>query len=627
MSDWVDDPEIEIETEETDWVDDKAPVPQPEESTGRQLVRGAIDTVVPALGAIGGGVLGAGAGPIGAVGVGALGYGMGKEGARHLKKLILDDDTDAKTYGELVTRPLGDMAEGATFEIGGQALGQGIQAAGKGFKTAGEALAPRLKGNADDIIAAAKRLGFTPTPGMIKEGKTLQGLESTLQQSPGMGGWLVRRQTKKAVEKMDEVPRLLLKDSTSLTPHELGNKVKTGIEQTVSKRFEPHRTVFKELAESTPHIPVGEKSLSRVAKNIGGFDEVRLLPGSPAAAAAEKYAGSLAGVRSVKDLQKIRQNVGTRLGDPSVSNEEKAVLNEIYARLTRLEENSLQRGAIDTMRGFAQKPTGKTGDALAGEGEALAKELLDKMRGAKKGFSTGMGELRELSGNARIRGKLHGPDNFVEKIDDIPSEKLVDRLFPMNDQRLLGSVEKTFPEQFADLRQGKLAQIQRGSLDINGVPSSSKFLTQTNKIDQYPESMKMLFGDEGAQKFADFKTARSAFPERIGPSGTPQGNAFFNFANPATHIKDAGNYLAYKALDSKTAERVANFLMRSPKFAKMAQENPQAFQAAVIQFGQKVHPSGAALPKAAGTERGQESIASQEPVSEEDAQNAFIEGN
>lgn len=107
--------------------EDLAKMDMPEEKpwydvSGSGLARGAIDAI-PIVGGIGGGILGAPAGPVGSVGAGALGYAGGKELSDILKNRLLGDQATSVDPIEQAKRVGGNLTEGAAMEMGGQATG------------------------------------------------------------------------------------------------------------------------------------------------------------------------------------------------------------------------------------------------------------------------------------------------------------------------------------------------------------------------------------------------------------------------------------------------------------------------------------------------------------------------
>ena len=114
------------------------PAPRQQLDSGQQIytaVRPYLAPVVEGLTAAGGGIIGAGAGTVasptilinpvsgGAVGAG-IGYGMGKEYMEGLD--VLMGIKQPRKGAEIATEPLKNVAEGATFELGGQLVGKGV---------------------------------------------------------------------------------------------------------------------------------------------------------------------------------------------------------------------------------------------------------------------------------------------------------------------------------------------------------------------------------------------------------------------------------------------------------------------------------------------------------------------
>ncbi len=122
-----------------------------------QSVRPYVAPTLEAAGAIGGGLLGTPLGPMGAVGGAGLGYGMAKE-ALNIGDVLLGGQ-QARQGFEVVTQPIGNILEGATFEAGGRALAPYIAPAIQKVTEVGRGLlTPVVKGAAESEIG--KRLGL-----------------------------------------------------------------------------------------------------------------------------------------------------------------------------------------------------------------------------------------------------------------------------------------------------------------------------------------------------------------------------------------------------------------------------------------------------------------------------------
>lgn len=104
-----------------------AAAPAPALTTGQkiyQAVRPYAAPLVEAGGAIAGGIVGTPMGPLGTVGGAGLGYGIAKE-AMELGDIYLGGKAPRQGAAQVV-EPVRNVVEGATLEMGGQALGKGL---------------------------------------------------------------------------------------------------------------------------------------------------------------------------------------------------------------------------------------------------------------------------------------------------------------------------------------------------------------------------------------------------------------------------------------------------------------------------------------------------------------------
>lgn len=144
-----------------------APAPQQEVSVGRKI-RNIVGPSVEMIGSLAGGVVGAGGGGVlggppgaiaGAVGGAGLGYGISKEMLEYLD--VAMGWKQPRQGMENVTEPLKNIAEGATYEAGGQVLGKlvtgGAQAlANRPRAKAAKIVTQSLGGRTDEALNALR---------------------------------------------------------------------------------------------------------------------------------------------------------------------------------------------------------------------------------------------------------------------------------------------------------------------------------------------------------------------------------------------------------------------------------------------------------------------------------------
>lgn len=494
------------------------------------------------------------------------------------------------------------MGTGALAGAGGHALGQGIQK-GANFVTQKAApLASKMmpigkKDNAAEIEAAAKALGIKATPGMTNASETVQKLESSLHQAPTIGGWLTRRSTEPAIKGLRDTTDDLISDAATASPWESGERAKQILSDSVNARFKPSKDLFEDLAQYTKDIPSTPTSTKAVSRNILKIPEVEVfdLP------AARQVVKALEKNPSADQIKQLRGMIGKKASSAQDASEASA-LWQMYAKLGKLEENTIKRGVISSAR---TKP----------EGNTIAAGMLNQLRDAKKGWSTQLNQLDDFSTSARL-GDVKSPSQFVEKINSIPSERLQEKLLPLEDARLAQNLKTQFPEAFNALKGARIRDLSEGVVR-DGEALPGKLLQNTKGLN--PEAVDMLFGAK-APKLDALKTAYQALPDKVGPSGTQQAFDIAGMLNPMNQARDLGRYGIYKAASSEHLAKVAAFLKSQPKFANMAENNPRAFQAAVYQFAQKTAPyAEGALDNVA------KQFDPKERMDDKDARDAFLE--
>lgn len=503
-----------------------------------------------------------------------------------------------------------DILMGTGLGAGAGALGYGAgQLIQKGANAVSEKLSPTIakmlpvgkKPNAPEIEAAAEAIGAKATPGMTSASETVQKLESSLHQAPTIGGWLTRRGTKPVAKAMQDTTKELIEDAATVSPFESGEAAKKILSDSVKKKFQPSKELFEDLAQYTKDVNVGERSAKSVARNIMNIPEVDVLE----LPLAKQVVKQLEKNPSVDQIKMLRTMVGKK-AKSATDGAERSAYWQIYAKLGRLEENTLKRGILQSAR-------------TQGEGKRIAEGMLGQLRDAKKGYATQISDLQDFAQSARL-GKVGSPDDFQEILDAVPSERLQEKLLPLGDVRQAKALEKQFPEAFRELRGARLRDLSKGvEVDREFIPG--KLLQNTKGLS--PEAREMLFRDK-APKLQNLRVVNEALPEKVGPSGTSQAFDVKEMLNPWTQARDLARFAAYKYASSDRLARLAELLKQQPRFANMAEKNPRAFQAMVHDLSKRLR-SDAPLPRVASDN--EEPDFATRVIEEEEARKRFLEGN
>lgn len=437
----------------------------------------------------------------------------------------------------------GKVASGAAISGGLGLLGKGISSLGRGVFKGGEALAevPPIAARQDigEVVAASKKLGIRPTAGMLTKSPVVQGLESSLEQSPSLAGAIVRRDVDKVRKGTEAAANALTDGQKFLSPFEAGEKVKSGIVASIGEKLDPIASTYQDLEKSIKFMDVSPKSLQRVAKNIENIAEVRIAPGGASfAGAAKGYADALTRVKTVDELKTLTSMVGKDLASAPDANTRK-VLGKVYDKMKNLQENSMQRAAIAT--------------APKGQGNAIAAQLVADLKGARKGYKEIMNELGDLADKGKL-GSFKTPNDFINSLESIPSEKIGEKLFNTQNIEAIKFIQKRFPEEFETLKGLRLAQIVEKS-KLKGELNPKALAKNLNQLG--PEVQNVILGVEGKARLRDLTKVLDSMPGKIGASDTPRGLAFMEMINPILQVTEAGRYGLYKAMQKPGFQKQA----------------------------------------------------------------------
>lgn len=556
------------------WMDRAEVVPEKShwyDASGEGLLKSSINAL-PTAGMVAGGLVGTALEPGGGTVLGAgAGAGIGGAAKGLAEKYLL---------GQESAHPAMEASQAVAPGMASEIFGMG---AGNVIKGAGNTIAKSLaaKESAPEIAAAANRLGAKATPGMLSGSQTVQDLESSLEQNPTVGGWLTRSGTKPVRSAMEKTTEGLLKDQTPLSPYETGEKAKELLSGEVEKRFSEPSRLFDELRQYTKDIPSTPNSTKAVSRNILNIPDAQI-EGTPDANIAKWVTKNLESNPSADQIKTIRSTVGQKAAAIDRQGGDSGGLWKMYSKLGSLEENTIKRGAISSARS-------------ADEGNDIASGMLGQLKAAKAGYSSQMDAAGDLS-QATGLGRVRSPGQFADKINSVRSENLQEKLLPLDDVRAGKQIFGYSPETADLLRRARIRDVAQKATNSSGDVVPSGLLRATKNLN--PETEQMLFGKD-QQSLGDLRSVYGAMPGKVGPSGTPHGLEVLHMLNPLNQGRDLLRYGAYRAMGSEAMQGIAKQLIKNPEMAKMAEEDPQAFSAVVIDFAKRSGGHAQQLPAAA----------------------------
>lgn len=517
----------------------------PDDSFSWKRAGNAMVDALPAAGATVGGFLGLPEGGVGAIPGAAIGGAIGT-GARNVIRGFQDQGLGYLTNKPTVSGALdqtkdvaGGAITGASQEMGGQLLG----AATKSF--VGSGIKDVSKQNLSD---AASRLGITPTIGMKSSDPVTRGMESSLEQSPTIGGHLTRAETQPVRQAVSDATENLLKDASSSSNYETGLSASQGISAKLGEKLNNAQMAYENFNQELPKMVPAFEDKAKLADDVANATKGNLSFNLPENW-GEKVANKVTNANSLDDLEDVRKQVSKTLSGAFAAKDSNAIdaISSVQDKLANFRDDQFVKLAQDNMPGQA--------------GTNAGKDMVGEYQAARKQYADMYSDLKDVGPIFGIKNK--NPKEFIEALQNIPPEQVAQKLFTPNNMDKINVIQQYFPEEFQQVRNLKLAEIKNASQSVlNGedVIDPTKFLKQVDKYQ--PEVQKILFGD-GTQTIDDIRTINKSFPAKMGPSGTPQGISFMNkfSLEEPLHQASAG---AQRAVLNMRGSPAAQAIVNSP---------------------------------------------------------------
>lgn len=469
----------------------QAQAPQQERPWYDMSVEGTTRGMLNAIPTVGGLV----GGTFGSVPGAAAGGAAGASLKASLEKAIFGEGPQSR--GELY----GDIASSAAENAGGQLLGEvipGLVSLTKGAtKKAIQVLGNKLAGVPDEAVG-----NYLEAPEAVKNlARLSNGDPAVAAEKIRSEKWLPAIDEARGLLE-DPALQVMSKKTTTQSPREVGDNIKNLIKTNVTQKYGPFQKAYGELSQisrATPlpdaarvgfdqklkswaleEFPQSSSSYNLVKKHSESFlasnngaqfesalgdltDEINL-----AFKTGETKKAQV--LKSIKDqasgfLEKQVDDLAVRIQSGKASQQEKLFLDQIAK-----------------VRGLQQEDTAKYA-------KSLAKDYLSsrtKIKSDYSGFKEFMDSLGEQTG---LKNK--GTFDFLSKIDDIPSEKLVDKMFNVKNSAALEKMKKETPEVFDQLSRFKVKELMQESMNKSNKLDVSKFYSNVQELP--PEVRKLIF--------------------------------------------------------------------------------------------------------------------------------------
>lgn len=393
------------------------------------------------------------------------------------------------------------------------------------------------KPGAKEIGEAAKRLGIEATPGMTSGSPTVQGLESSLNQSPTIAGHLVNQNVRPVQTGLQTAANDIVSDAGNMSAGQAGSSMGNSVtadlgaqHANVQLAYEPFNRELPKMAPiEADQLKTGNKIL-KIAGNHVGLDS------SNVESLAKKLSNQISEATNLEEIETLRKQVASEAhaafngGNPNAGH----TLSKMEDALSDFRDDQFVKIAKQNYPGVG--------------GKNIGEQMVQEYQHAQGLHGSMMTDLKEVGDLLGIKNK--NPRSFIEAVSRISPEKMAEKLFKTKSVEDLAKAQKYFPEAFEEARKLKISQIKEAATAVDRVSGQEvidpgALMRNLDKLS--PEVKGILFGPK-AQTIADMKTVMNSLPAKIGPSGTPQGNAFaHSFTQEGL---DALNMLKYKGLSS-----------------------------------------------------------------------------
>lgn len=522
---------------------------------------------------LGAGTLGAGLGIVGTPAVSLL-ETLGRKGTNIVKKFAgIGSEASAAIPG----------VEGAATTATGAVDDSLLANAGKDQSMADKIKQgiQQLKPNAPEIQSASEALGLTPTEGMLSGSKFIQDMDSALSKNVTSTGMKRAQKYEEIYNKLEGTLRESFATQAPESAVAAGDQIKGIIRKGVEERYAPFNEAYDKIKEISGGLKIPLEQLNTLSADINNF----------AGQQFKKFQPMIKGY-----AEQVLEKEGSADNLDSVI---RSIKDDITAatRAGKYEDAKILQDLKSKVSNFSDEQISAQVKKLQAQGVPEANSFLmykDVTNAGYKDFKDLMGTL---SGAAKVRG--HGIKDVLENLDDVASEKLVDRLFDKKNARAMEFMKKEFPEAFDIVSGFKKRQIIEAATKDDRVGVGS-IMSATKASKLSPEVQALIFTPEQAQKLSQVRTVFESLPKDVNPSGTARGiefNHFFNPFSPSDLLKYATGEVKDKLKQSFLEHAVQNrgIAQSATKATEKINRIPEALDNFISKKRIKVTPEQSAI--------------------------------
>lgn len=384
--------------------------------------------------------------------------------------------------------------------------------------------------NLDSVVQSLKELGITDVPkAVLTDNKLFQELESGLSQSGSLPARTTNKQYKAFFDQVDAAKKKIAELRSADSDHGIGKEIQTGLVGEVKAKKAPISELYDNFNKDLTKIDVNEPVVNRI---FGGLKRDPLFQTSDGAALLDEYKNATLKQGNLASLKELRQAV-RGAADAGASDNTQRRLTKIAEALTGVRDNS-----IHALKSEYPKE-------MHGEIDSLLNEIAL----ADAGHSTNIKDVNSVKAIAGNK-QFNSPSEFINKVNSMNEAEIAKKATTL-DVGTLQNMKDKFPQVYEKVKTARINDLVDRS-SPGGKFNENTFLKQYEALD--PEMKELIFTPEQRSHIENFKTVKSAIPEKLGPSGTPKGQMTMEMVNPKRNALD---YFTKKALEKSIAPNQA----------------------------------------------------------------------
>ncbi len=442
----------------------------------------------------------------GGLALGAI-NGLGNSDADNVADMALDTGKSAAlggTIGSAIDGVSSLAGKGSDYlkKLASEKLGQNVE-----FTPAA---------NAQAVEDAAKKLGLDNIPkALLTDNPTYQKMESGLAQSGSIPAKSVRDQYGSFFKGIDDASSKIADLKTPESEFSIGQGIQKNLADKINEMRAPVSEMYNDLTPQLKKIPVDQ---GVVTKAFGALKRDPLFQTADGKAMLEEYKAIAMEQPELLSLKEWRSTLGDSVSSMSSPLEAKRI-EALQKTVTSIRDNSIEAMKVDLPK------------HMHGEVD----NFINQMALADSAHASNINDINSIKGLIGNKD-FKSPTNFLNKLGDLKESDLAERAGGL-DITSLRNMQEKFPEIFEKAKTAKINDmIQRSS--PGGNFRENTFLKHYDGMDN--ELKDLIFHPEMQSHIENLKTVRQAIPDKLGPSGTPEGLMMMDMLSPKRNLMDFG---------------------------------------------------------------------------------------